>query len=149
MWKSEKGTEECGAEMQPFTSLPVYQPTQRPLRHRRWGIALRETRCVTWRMHRVMSLYPCENQKKEQRSVGLRCSPLLRCLFISQPRDPCGIDDEGSLSGRQGVSPGRSIGLWVCNRVKTRKRNRSEECAAVMQPFASLPGYLTMGLAHR
>ena len=30
MWKSEKGTEECAAEMQPFTSLPVYQPTQTP-----------------------------------------------------------------------------------------------------------------------
>ena len=124
MWKSEKGAEECGAEMQPFTSLPVYQPTQRPLRHRRWGIALRETRCVAWRTHRVMSLYPCEKQKKEQRSVGLRCSPLLRCLFISQPRDPCGIDDEGSLSGRQGVSPGGCIGLWVCTHVKIRKRSR-------------------------
>ena len=82
MWKSEKGTEECAAEMQPFTSLPVYQPTQRPLRHRRWGLPLRETRCVAWRMHRVMSLHPCENQKKEQRSVGLRCSPLLRSLVI-------------------------------------------------------------------
>ena len=30
MWKSEKGTEDCAAEMQPFTSLPVYQPTQTP-----------------------------------------------------------------------------------------------------------------------
>ena len=33
--KPEKGTEECAAVMQPFVWLPVYQPTQRPLRHRR------------------------------------------------------------------------------------------------------------------
>ena len=54
VWKPEKGTEECAAEMQPFTSLPVYQPTQTP---------------------------------------------------------SAAIDDECSLSSRQGVSPGGCTGL--------------------------------------
>ena len=85
MWKSEKGTEECAAEMQPFTSLPVYQPTQRPLRHRRWGLPLRETRCVAWRTHRVMSLHPCENQKKEQRMQPFASLPGYLIMSLAQP----------------------------------------------------------------
>ena len=125
----------------------------------------------------------------------------------SQPKDPCGIDDECSLSRRQGVSPGgctgRVMSLYTCeNQTKEQIRGvcgwdaalyfaaclsanpktpaastmsarsqgdkvcrledaqgyelvpvwkpelGTEECAAVMQPFASLPGYLTMGLAQ-
>jgi len=147
-----------------------------------------------------------QNQKKEQiRGVcGWDAALYFAACLSANPKTPCGIDDEGSLSGTQGVSPGGCTGLWVCTRVKTRKRNRGvcgcdaalcfaaclsanpktpaastisarsqgdkvcrledaqgyefvpvwkpeigiEECAAVMQPFASLPGYLTMGLAQ-
>ena len=147
VWKPEKGTEECAAEMQPFTSLPVYQPTQTP--------PAASTMSARSQVDKVCRLE--DAQGYEFVHVWKPEKGTEECAAEMQPFTSLPVYQPTQTPPAASTMRAPSQGDKVCRledaqgyefALVWKPEKGTEECGVEMQPFASLPGYLIMSLAQ-